>query len=77
MILSAKGQNGKPARTVVITICCREKDNRPEPLAAVERYRSERIQSLHRLSRQAGLPFLILSGRFGLIEPDAPIPYYD
>ncbi len=62
---------------LLATICCREKDRLEGLLPAVRRYRSERIDRLARLAGQAGLPFAILSGRFGLIDAEEPIPYYD
>lgn len=62
---------------LLVTICCREKDRAEGLLPAVRRYRSERIDRLARLAGEAGLPFAILSGFFGLIEAEEPIPYYD
>ena len=65
------------ASALLVTICCREKDRAEGLLPAVRRYRSERIERLARLAGEAGLPFAILSGLFGLIEAGEPIPYYD
>ena len=63
--------------SLVCTICCREKDHSPGLLPASRRYLSDRIRRVYQLAREAGLGFVILSGRFGLISPDQPIPYYD
>ena len=67
----------KKPRVLVSTICCREKDRREGTLPAIQRYRSERIDTVARLARDAGLPMAILSGKYGLIYQDKPIPYYD
>lgn len=47
---------------------------RPDPglLPAIERYQSVRIAEL-----QAAGALLILSGEFGLLAPEDPIPFYD
>lgn len=63
--------------TLVCTICCRDKETTPGLLPARKRYRSRRIAAVDRLAREAGLPLAILSGKYGLIDADAPIPYYD
>jgi len=62
---------------LLATICCREKDREEGLLPAVRRYRSERIRRLQELAGEAGLPFAILSGLFGLLDAEEPIPYYD
>ena len=41
-------------------------------LPAVERYLSDRISGLH-----AAGPMLILSGEYGLLAPEDPIPWYN
>jgi hypothetical protein len=64
-------------KILICTICCREKDRAEGLLPAVRRYRSDRIRKVHSLARKAGLPFAILSGKFGLIDGEEPIPYYD
>jgi tetratricopeptide (TPR) repeat protein len=38
---------------------------------------SERIERVHAAASSLKLPFLILSGRFGLIQPEQRIPAYD
>ncbi|MEP7336157.1 MAG: hypothetical protein ABI977_00205 [Acidobacteriota bacterium] len=46
-------------------------------MPALSRYRSERIRRIHHAARSAGCGFYILSGEYGLLAPDEPIPYYD
>ncbi len=72
-------QNNKlfPGTIFLATICCREKDRAGGLLPAVRRYRSPRIRRLAELAGEAGLPLVILSGLYGLIEAGQPIPYYD
>ncbi len=67
----------KNRQTIVCTICCREKDRADKLLPAIRRYKSERIKAVAGLAREADLNFAILSGKYGLIDADEPIPYYD
>ena len=67
----------KNQQILVCTICCREKDRTDKLLPAIRRYKSERIKTVAGLARDAGLPLAILSGKYGLIDADQPIPYYD
>ena len=46
-------------------------------LPACQRYLSERIRSLVSKAREEGRGCLILSGKYGLIDAEASIPYYD
>lgn len=64
-------------KTIICTICCREKDTAKEDLPAIRRYKSKRITAAADLARKSGLPFSILSGKYGLIDGNKPIPYYD
>ena len=61
----------------LITTCSKEKDNSPGLLPAIARYQHPRIQWVHLESKRLGLPMLILSGEFGLLHPQDPIPWYD
>ncbi len=61
----------------LITTCSKEKDPSPGVLPAIERYQSERIMFAYQESLRLGLPMLILSGKFGLIQPTDEIPWYD
>ncbi len=46
-------------------------------LPAVRRYVSGRIDRLHKSAEQQGLHFCILSGEYGFIDGDYPLPWYD
>lgn len=59
------------------TPCCRDKRTEPQPLPAIERYASPRIGYVAEEARRLGRPLLILSGRFGLLDANEPIPWYD
>jgi hypothetical protein len=63
--------------TIFCTYCSAEKETAAELLPALRRYRSERIRRIHESARKAGCGFYILSGEYGLLAPDGPIPYYD
>ena len=67
----------KDNQIIVCTICCREKDQAEGVLPAWRRYKSKRIDAVAELARESDLPFIILSGKYGLIDADEPIPYYD
>jgi hypothetical protein len=67
----------KEKYTLVCTICCREKDRSDKLLPALRRYKSKRIDAVAGLARKSGLKFVILSGKYGLIDAEEPIPYYD
>ncbi len=59
------------------TYCSADKRIDPEPLPALERYLDERIHALAAKAEAAGVAFLILSGEYGLLRPEEPIPWYD
>jgi hypothetical protein len=63
--------------TVFCTYCSCEKSREPGRIPAIERYKSERIQKVYRAACGLEVPFFILSGCFGLLSPNARIPYYD
>jgi hypothetical protein len=63
--------------TVFCTYCSAEKDRSQDELPAIQRYRSDRIQSVYNAAISLRFKFLILSGEYGLLEPDDLIPYYD
>ncbi len=63
--------------TVFCTYCSAEKDASDVLLPAIRRYRSDRIARIYSAALTAGCGFFILSGEFGLLDPNAPIPYYD
>ncbi len=64
-------------RTLVITGCSKEKSRRSGKLAAIERYRSERIAVVQRLAALKSTEFRIFSGKHLLLKADDPIAYYD
>lgn len=61
----------------LLTICSDDKDPRPEPLPARERYQSDFMQQVIAEGERTDTRVLILSGKFGILEPDDEIPYYD
>jgi hypothetical protein len=63
--------------TIFCTYCSADKNQVGELLPAIERYQSQRIQAVYSASLCVGVGFLILSGKFGLLKPCQPIPYYD
>jgi len=66
-------------KTVILfcTYCSAEKDHTVGLLTANQRYRSRRIREVAAAADDAGAQFAILSGKFGLLRPDDPIPDYD
>ncbi len=60
-----------------VTYCAAAKDPTPGPLAAARRYRSTRIDAVGAWAVRRGAAFRILSGKYGLLAPDEPIPDYD
>lgn len=63
--------------TVFCTYCSAKKDRSQGELPALQRYRSHRIESVYVAAMSLGLKFLILSGKYGILEPSETIPYYD
>ena len=63
--------------TVFCTYCSANKDHSLEELPAIQRYQSQRIHSVYNAAMSLGYKFLILSGKYGVLEPSDPIPYYD
>ena len=59
------------------TYCSRQKNPAEGNLEAIRRYQSERIEKVYRAARTVGVKILILSGEFGLLLPESPIPNYD
>ena len=63
--------------SVLVTYCSREKRRDERLLPAWERYLSERVRSVFKRAEGAGARCLILSGEYGLIDAERPIPWYD
>jgi hypothetical protein len=59
------------------TYCSAAKREDPGLLPAVERYLDRRIRDLAMRAADEGVLFLILSGKYGLLRPVDPIPWYD
>lgn len=59
------------------TYCSRDKSEEPGEIPAIRRYKSVRIDYVHAAARKLGVGFYILSGEFGLIPAEHPIPWYD
>jgi hypothetical protein len=64
-------------RRAVCTYCAGPKRDDGCLLPAVDRYRSRRIRTLALRAASELRPFLILSGEYGLLRGDEPIPWYD
>jgi len=58
--------------SLACTYCSAPKRKDPGLLPASQRYLSARIATLH-----AAGPLAILSGEYGLLKADTPIPWYD
>lgn len=59
------------------TCCSRRKVEDEDLLPALERYTSPRVAHVATESSRLGLPLLLFSGRFGLLDAGEKIPYYD
>ncbi|MCB9452188.1 MAG: S9 family peptidase [Anaerolineaceae bacterium] len=66
-----------PAKACYLTTCVAEKREDKDDLPAIERYISSLIQDVYHWSRRDEADFRILSGEFGLLAADDPIPWYD
>lgn len=62
---------------IFCTYCSWPKLKTKKDLPAIKRYKSRRIKSVSESAKVLRLPFYILSGEFGLIPEEKPIPYYD
>lgn len=61
----------------VVTYCSRDKDPAAGLLPAVDRYLSSRIRASHEAASILETGFFILSGFYGILDPDQEIPEYD
>ncbi|MEK7068678.1 MAG: DUF6884 domain-containing protein [Patescibacteria group bacterium] len=62
---------------IVCTICSRVKSEESVVLPAQERYLAPHIAQAKVFAEMLELPYYILSGKFGLVRADEPVPYYD
>jgi hypothetical protein len=63
--------------TIFCTYCSAAKDRSEGELPAIQRYQDPRIKSVYDAANNLGIGFLILSGKYGILEPTDPVPYYD
>lgn len=59
------------------TYCSAEKHLAESSVPAIELYNSARISRVFETAKQANKSFLILSGKYGVVEPNEKISYYD
>lgn len=62
---------------IICTYCSGAKSEDGGLLPAVQRYLSDRIVNLGMSADESGFDFMILSGEYGLIDRDYPLPLYD
>ena len=61
----------------VITTCTADKSDAPALIPAWRRYRGPRIDHALAMASRSDLPLLFLSGEYGVITADHPLPWYD
>jgi predicted metallo-beta-lactamase superfamily hydrolase len=59
------------------TYCSKEKSRTAGLIPAIDRYLDHRIKQIYEHSKNEADEFLILSGSYGLLAQDDPIPYYE
>jgi hypothetical protein len=64
-------------KTAYCTYCSKQKSDEEGNLPAIQRYISQRIAQVNLMAMMDGVPFFILSGQYGFIPSDYPLPYYD
>ena len=69
--------NDVRSTVLVVTYCSGDKDAAPGLLPAVDRYLSSRIRAACEAASLLKKGFRILSGLYGLLEPEREIPAYD
>lgn len=65
------------AKKIYVTYCSAEKNPIEKEIKAIDRYMSERIAHVHALAKHDKADFMILSGKFGLLQPSDLTPHYD
>jgi hypothetical protein len=63
--------------TMYCTYCSKQKSTDEGEIPAIQRYLSQRIAQVNLRATIDGCPFFILSGKYGIIPSDYPLPYYD
>lgn len=61
----------------VCTYCSASKDPAKGSIPAFKRYVSARIVRVQEIADREGVPFCVLSGEFGLVDWNQPLPWYD
>lgn len=59
------------------TYCSAEKKDAKKLMAAIERYKSTRIKTIYNLAQKDEVDFIILSGKYGILDAKQEIDYYD
>lgn len=62
---------------IILTTCCKEKKDSEKLLPAHVRYTHPRIHKVLKIAQHQNKELFFLSGKFGLIHKDTPIPWYD
>jgi diphthamide synthase (EF-2-diphthine--ammonia ligase) len=62
-------------RIVLVTGCGKKKEDKPQVAGLL--YKSSRIRHLYRRSKELGIPFYILSAKYGLVDSNDVIEPYD
>ncbi len=65
----------KREKIVLVTACGNKKEREPAP--AWRLYKSSRIRHLYKKSKELGIPFYILSAKYGLVFAEEVIEPYD
>lgn len=59
------------------TYCSADKHHSEALLPAIQLYNSVRISKVFQAAKKSTTPFLILSGKYGVVSPSEKISYYD
>ena len=60
-----------------LTYCSAQKNFSKKEISAIELYNSQRITNIARRAKKDNIHFCILSGKYGLLDLDQKIAYYD
>ena len=60
-----------------VTYCSKDKSRDEERIPAISRYSSARIEKIRELAEKRDQKFAILSGKYGILQPQQKIPFYD
>tara|TARA_B110000483_G_C18127987_1_gene516455 strand:- start:122 stop:520 length:399 start_codon:yes stop_codon:yes gene_type:complete len=63
--------------SIYCTYCSAKKDKRKTPMPAAALYQNERIKNVYHSAQLIGVKFMILSGKYGLIDAMQKIKTYD